>query len=148
MCVTCTEKLEVLFWLVNFINLFHKFILLFLLICPMERQQSCMLSVNKTCLLNGDLQIVSIFSLRLVPIMSYVDNFYIKECVGKGLGFFFLIPLYIFQIYGVFMNKILQGFIRVIFSLFLFLKTFLWVISQSERSIHQKKKSVKVVPTN
>jgi hypothetical protein len=107
-----------------------------------------MLSVNKTCLLNGDLQIVSIFSLRLVPIMSYVDNFYIKECVGKGLGFFFLIPLYIFQIYGVFMNKILQGFIRVIFSLFLFLKTFLWVISQSERSIHQKKKSVKVVPTN
>jgi len=26
-----------------------------------------------------------------------------------GLGFLFLIPLYIFQIYGVFISKVLQG---------------------------------------
>lgn len=68
-------KLKALFWLVNFINLFHNFILLIILLCPMERQQSHMLSVNKTCLLNGDLQTISIFSLRLVPISELCGQF-------------------------------------------------------------------------
>ncbi len=69
------RKLEALFRLVNIINLFHKFILLFLLLCPMESQHSHMLSVNKTCLLNGDLQTISIFSLSLVPISELCGQF-------------------------------------------------------------------------
>jgi hypothetical protein len=108
MCVSHVQKTKALLWLVNFIKLFHKFILLFLLLlCPMERKQSCMLSENKTCLLNGDLQTVSIFSLRLVPISELCGQFLYYECVGMSLGFLFLIPLYIFQIYGVFINKVL-----------------------------------------
>ncbi len=55
-----------------------------------------------------------------------------------GLGFFFLIPLYIFQIYGVFISKVLQGFIRVGFSLFSFFKKFMG--DKPIREVHHQNK--------
>jgi hypothetical protein len=56
---------------------FHVILIFFalslFLLCAMERQASCMLSVNRTCLFHGDLFLKSIFSLAL---MGYVDNLY------------------------------------------------------------------------
>ncbi len=77
-------KLIILFLLSNFVKFsmktsfsFHV-ILIFIalslfLLCAMERQESCMLSVNRTCLFHGDLFFKSVFSLAL---MGYVDNLY------------------------------------------------------------------------
>jgi hypothetical protein len=64
----------------NFVNLFHEFIpfipfvhavlLVFLLLCAMEKGDNCMCSANRTCLLHGDLQKVSVFSFRSVLISA------------------------------------------------------------------------------
>ncbi len=58
----------------NLVNLFHEFIpfipfvhpvlLVFLLLCVMEKGDNCMRSVNRTCLSHGDLEKVSVFSFR------------------------------------------------------------------------------------
>jgi hypothetical protein len=82
------KKARVSFFLFNFMNLFHKFIVSFLechfvLLCsPISfsslyygEMKICMLSVNKTCLCHGDFKKVSFFQLHECQLVGYVDNF-------------------------------------------------------------------------
>jgi hypothetical protein len=82
----CVRKTKGSFLFFNFINLFHEvvaflschFVLLCFLIlvhCAMERQESCMFCANRLCLLHGNLQNVSHFSLRLRPISELCGQF-------------------------------------------------------------------------
>ncbi len=54
----------------------------FVLLCAMERGASCILTENRTCLLHGDLQKVSVFSLRSdqCKLVDYVNNFKLGVC--------------------------------------------------------------------
>jgi len=75
-------KLEGFFFLLfTLINNFDKFIALMsffkFILCAMEKQQSCMLSVNKTCLFAQRFFKVSNFSCKSVA-SQLVDNFYLR----------------------------------------------------------------------
>jgi hypothetical protein len=56
--------------------LFFFVLLLLLLLCAIERLESFMLSVSRTCLLHEDLPKVSIFSLRTMPISGLWGQFW------------------------------------------------------------------------
>jgi hypothetical protein len=55
------------------------FVLLLLFLCARERQESCMLSLNRTCLLHGDFLKVQIFHLDQCQLVSYKNNFYVRS---------------------------------------------------------------------
>ncbi len=83
------KKLKLFFFLIlstifmNSLFSFHVilflFVLLLLFLCARERQESCMLSLNRTCLLHGDFLKVQIFHLDQCQLVSYKNNFYVRS---------------------------------------------------------------------
>jgi hypothetical protein len=78
------QKIRGFFFFLIFSSFFHEFIVFmkhFVLPCAMERRESCMLTENRTCLLHGDLQKVSVFSLRSdqCKLVDYMNNFKVKS---------------------------------------------------------------------
>jgi hypothetical protein len=73
-------------WINNLMNsllsfhviLFFFVLLLLLLLCVIERWESFMLSASRTCILHEDLQKVSIFSLRTMPINGLCGQFCVR----------------------------------------------------------------------
>jgi hypothetical protein len=68
-------------------------LLLLLLLCAIERWQSFMLNVSETYLLHEDLQKVSIFSIRTMPISGLCGQFLLGlcQCVTSEFFLFWMI---------------------------------------------------------